>query len=256
METNTQIDTGTDTGTGSDSYTDTGTDSSTSGYIHSPMIPEGGEFVPYDTAIELAKKDGLRAVKCLYKTAKGTEKKNTLVNSYVYVPATIDKDSIANNLPQLMPYFITYLQEQENQIVKDLHKLKVSRVFASNVGMNKVLERLEASQLGSRLNKEMIGAWFVESLESKLTEAFAAKMQIDLNEAGIAELEKLELILGTYKARFSSLAGGKVSLKETECSSLQRAISLAGAIETPIGARFYARLESMKKVQEAELFAL
>jgi len=252
MDTNTPKDTPKDTPTQVGTNLDTGAPIASS--IHRPTLPEGASFLPYDTQIELAAKEGLRAVKCLYKMNMKTQKA-AAENSYIYIPDTITPKKIEENLTKLMPYLVSYLKEQEDALVKDLHKLKVSTVFASNLGINKIIERLERSSLGNRLNKEMIEAWFTENVAESLAEAFATKLGVT-EKSSEAELSKLSSVLEVYKIRFSSLAGGKVSMKETECDSLQRAISISDSLKTPIGARFYARLESMKKAQEVDLLAL
>jgi len=210
-----------------------------------------GYFNEYDTAVPLPEVSGFRPVKCLYKI-NPTTKVAAGANSYIYIVDAITEDAVKERLAEFLPYFVNYLQEQENEIIKGLHKSGSVYLADNATGIDTVLERLEASGTGNRLNKEKIEAWFDTSMSGKLAEAFAAKMGVS-DTSTDAELEKLQGIIDTYKRKFSGLASGKVIYRAEEAEVMQKALTVTGADESMIGSRFVARLERMKKVDDNSL---
>lgn len=210
-----------------------------------------GTFQEYDTALALPEVTGFRAVKCLYKMNPQT-KQIAGKNSYIYLIDAITEESIQARLPEFMPFFVSYLQEQENQVVKDLHKSGSVYLADAATGLDVVLARLEASGTGNRLNKEKIESWFDAEMNDRLSSAFSSKMGISA-ESSEAELTKLISVVDTYKAKFSGLASGKVAYRKEEAEVLVRALEVTEAEKSLIGSRFALRLQRMIDKKEDDL---
>lgn len=222
---------------------------STAAMDRDAILASGDTFHEYDSQIALSDKKGCRAVKCLYKT----NSKTGVVagkNSYVYIPDSITEESIGENIDALLPYFISYLQEKEDSIVKDLHKSGAVTVYPTNVGMEKVIALLEASGEGSRLNKEKIESWFDAEIAELLLAAFSEKTGLP------ADSEKVITVVSVYRTKFASLASPKVHMRKEECETLQKALEVVGMNDSGIGAKFMGRLERMKVADSELLLAL
>ena len=214
-----------------------------------------GDFKPYDAQLPIAEIAGTRIVKCLYQRSAKTGEK-VQENSYVRIPCKhLTEELIAERIAELTPYVLSYLQEQENEIIKADHKLGLLKVYCEALSIDKLIEKLEAQEVGARLNKDKIEAWFVAELEPSLTLKFAEKLGLT-EESGEAELQKLEMILNAYKKKFASLASGKTFIKEDDCFAMRGVIVAAEATSSLIGARFMTRLENMSKKEDDLLLSL
>ncbi len=214
-----------------------------------------GKFKAYDSQLPVAEITGTRIVKCLYQVSPKTGRK-VQENSYVRLPTKhLTEEHVVSRIAELSPYVLVWLQGLEDIAIRDLHKKGGLTVYTEGLSLDKVIEALEVSSQGSRLNKESIEAWFTLEVEPNLAELFADKMGID-EEASEAELEKLELVLAAYKAKFASLASGKTFIKEDDCLAMIKVVEEAGADETLIGTRFVARLNKMQERTDNLLMSL
>lgn len=215
------------------------------------------KFAPYDSQLPIEIGEGKRLVKCLYKENKKTGKKAG-VNSYIIVPESHLSESImVENAVRLAPYVSAFMQEQEDKLIKEAHIKKTIGFSDTWLGLDKILESLDAAGQGNRLNKEKIEAWFNSDMQEPLIVAFASKMGISETPTD-AELNKLIEITEVYKAKFSSLASGKTVYKKDEAELLQRALEVTGLgadSENSIGSKFYKRLEGMKNTTVNTLLA-
>lgn len=203
-------------------------------------------FRPYDSALgEQPALAGYRNVKCLYKTNAKTGKV-AADNSQIRVEDGITEAVIVERIKELAPYLVGFLQGEQDKIVKRLHLAGMTLLSPKQYSLDEVVAALEASGTSQRLNKEQIEAWFAADMYEILLVAFADKMGIV--EAPTEEQQtKLDAILGVYKAKFGSLASGKTHYREEEADMLLKALSVAGAEDSSIGARFVARLTKMKE---------
>jgi len=208
-------------------------------------------FRPYDSQLPVPDLKGYRTVKCLYKTPKGATKAE-YANSYIRVSDHITEQAVADKLADFAPYFVAYLQEQENALVKELHKRGETKVASDYLSLDTLLAFLEESNTSSRLNGDAIAAWFNDYMRDSLLIAFSEKMGLS-DEPTAAELEKLAAILSTYENKYKSLASGKTAYRKEEAELLQRALEVTEADKTTIGARFYKRLEAMKTATADDL---
>lgn len=219
-----------------------------------------GAFKPYDSQLPLSEIKHTRIVTCLYKATKDS-KTGELVpskwsNSYVRIPVShLSEEVVKANIDELAPYVVSYLRSIEDIMIKESHKNGLLSVYCEGLNLAKVLEKLDETDSGSRLNKEKIEAWFVDTLQDALAAKFADKMGLNENSSE-AELARLEAILEAYKAKFASLASGKTFIKEADCLAMIGVIKNCEAEETSIGSRFLARLEKMGTKEEDLLLAL
>lgn len=220
-----------------------------------------GKFYPYDSAIELPEMEKNRIVRCMYRNAEGT--KNPKVSEYVYIPDHISDSIVEENLTELMPYIVSYLQSIEDAEIKKNHSAGIS-LYVDGLSIAKIIDLLEASEAGQRLTKEKIEEWFDEELSSHVGNLFAAKLGIDLNLSGeeLAEVEnfdKLIKVIQAYKNKFSSLAGGKTVLPKADCESMMRLLEMVeqeSGKMTQLGSRFIKRLNKMAQNDDDLLLSL
>jgi len=208
-------------------------------------------FKEYDTALTIPAVEGYRAVKCLYKKNAKTGKAAG-TNSFVRIADHITSEAVTDKLAGLMPYLITYLQEEENKVVKAKHVAGATIIDPDTISLDSIIAALESSGTNNRLNKERVEEWFAGSMLESLMVAFADKMGLS-DEPTQAELDKLEQITGVYKAKFASLASGKTSYRPEEAELMLKALDVTGAGTTEIGGRFVVRLERMKTVSTDDL---
>lgn len=203
-------------------------------------------FRPYDSQIVPEIAVSQRAVKCLYKENMKTKEKAG-ENSYIAIPtAHVTEKVVIENVIKLAPYVVQFLQSVEDGIIKTAHKTGSLGFTDSYFSLDKLLEVLDESGQGNRLNAEKIGDWFKAEMRDKLVEAFAAKLGVG-DEPTEQELDKLASITTAYQSKFASLASGKTHYRAEECVILQKALEVTGANEGAIGEKFYNRLEKMKE---------
>lgn len=218
-----------------------------------------GQFKAYDSQLDIPEIAGTRVVKCLYQVNKKTGEK-VRENSYVRIPTKhLTEEYILANIADLTPYFLDYLRTVEDGMIRDEHKAGITQVFTEYLSLDKIVEKLEESATSSRLNKEKIEAWFTEYVETELLTSFAEKLGIDLESlegASEEKLARLEVVIGAYKAKFASLASGKVFINEADCTAMIGVIQKCDTKESLIGKRFVARLEKMSQKEEDLLLTL
>jgi hypothetical protein len=214
-----------------------------------------GKANPYDSQLPLADIAGTRIVKCLYQVNKKTGKK-AAENTYYRIPCKhLTEELIVERIAELSPYVLAWMQEVEDKEIKGYHSQGGIDYHVDGLSIDKIIEALEASEQGARLNKEKIEAWFVAEVQDSLAVAFAEKL--GLNEQSSEEqLSKLEMVLNAYKAKFASLASGKTFIKEADCIAMVAVITKAAAQDSLLGARFIKRLGSMKKKEDELLLSL
>ncbi len=217
---------------------------------------ELGRFKAYDSQLVIADIVGTRIIKCLYQKNPKTGNK-AQENSYVRIPTKhLTEEYIVSKIAELSPYVLGWMQGIEEQIIREQHKKGALNVYTDGLGMDKLIAHLEESSEGSHLNKDKIDAWFIACVQDELTALFAAKMNLDENSSE-AELEKLELVLGAYKLKFCSLAGGKAFIKVEDCIAMIAVIKQCEvATKSLLGIRFIARLEKMQIKKDDNLLSL
>lgn len=214
-------------------------------------------FRAYDPQLPIVPEAGLRTVKCLYKETKDKvtgKTKKAGENAYIKIPtAHISADVVKKELETLTPYFVAYLQAEEDKIIKEAHKTGSIGFGDSYFSLAKIVEFIEAETQGARLNSEAIVNWFEEEVEELLVVAFAEKLGINAAQPTDAELSKLQAIAGAYKSKFGSLASGKTHYRKEEAELMQKALEVTGAKNGLLGSKFWTRLEGMKTATNDDL---
>lgn len=209
-------------------------------------------FHPYTSDLPITVPEGMRLVKCLYKTNLKTGNVAG-ENSYIIVPEShLSEEVVIAEVATLAPYISAYLQEQEDKIIKEAHKNKSIGFSDAFLSVAKILEALDASGQGNRLNKDKIESWYNSDMKEQLLVAFADKMGLS-DTPSDEEITRLSEISEVYKAKYASLASGKTLYKKEEAELLIKALTVTGAGENGIGARFVTRLEGMKTHKSEEL---
>ena len=225
--------------------------------ITSAIAPALGEYLPYDSQLPIAEIPGTRIVKCLYRRDPKADPTTARASVYVRIPAKhINEEAILENFPALLPHIISYLESIEDEAIKKEHASGLLRFYHEKLSFAAILESLESSNEGARLTKEKIESWFSEVIEANLMLAFIAKLGLNPDSLDEAQLLKLELVLGAYKGKFSSLAGGKTYLKPADCEALLKVLSECDSARSNIGARLSSRLSAMGNKEQEDLLCL
>lgn len=214
-----------------------------------------GEYKPYDSQLPIAEIEGTRIVKCLYqKSTKGANAgTKARDNTYVRVPTKhLTEEIVSERIAELTPYVITWLQAQEDELIKADHKAGLLSVYCDGLSLDKIIEKLELAEQGARLTKDKITAWFNDEVKEDLLVLFAVKMNLS-DDPSSDELDKLAVVLAAYQRKFESLASGKCSIAEEDCLAMIKVVRECDADKSLIGSRFVAKLDKMSKVEEVLL---
>lgn len=207
-------------------------------------------FRPYNSQLPVPDLKGYRTVKVVYRdNGKGEKKGET---SFIRVTDWIDESTVQDNIAALAPFFVSFLQGQEDEIVKEAHRSGSTTFTTERQNIAAIIEFLENNATQQRLNGEKIAEWFNDNMAGALADAFAEKLGIS-GEPTEAELVKLLQVCNVYSKKLQSLASPKTAYKKEEAELLQKALEVTGARETTIGGRFYARLEAMKLATPEDL---
>jgi hypothetical protein len=190
------------------------------------------------------------------------ESKRDKVNSYVRVPNRhLSENSITARIDDLMPHIINMLEAEEDKMIKELHSKGQLNIYPESLSLDKLIESLEESGNAGRLNKEMIGKWFDEFISDFLTNAFAEKIGISLEqleqsledptEEDLEKLAKVERIVIAYKTKLESLASPKVSLNKEDSEALLNMFTkIPTALDNSVGRRLQSRINNTKDKED------
>ena len=222
-----------------------------------------GQFKPYDAQLTIPDIAGTRIAKLLYQVNKKTGTK-AAENSYVRLPIKHLSDAaITEQLPSLLPHIHDWLASIEDLQIRESHKKGQLNVFTDGLSIAKLVEVLESSGNGERLNKDKIAAWFKEYMQEGMEDLVATKLGItaegiDAGTVTQVQIDKIDMIVRAYKVKFESLAGGKTALPDADCLAMIDVIGkVAGAGDSILGEKFVARLtKMMEKEKEEELLLM
>lgn len=203
---------------------------------------EAGNFVfmPYDAKAPVFEA-GLRTVKCLYKTASGKNNVCALINP-------LEVSEVTEKFDSLMPHFMSYLESEQDKIVKSLHTSDDASFTPDSISLDAVINALNAERSSGRMNKEIIGAWFDSELADSLTVLFADKLGIS-DSPTQEETDKLDSFISVYRAKFSGLAANSVHYQVEECDKLLVALDKCevDSASDLVAGKIVEKLEKMKK---------
>ena len=212
---------------------------------------ELGQFKAYDAQLTIPEIVGTRIVKLCYQVNKKTGEK-AAENSYLYVPTShLNERTVTEKIAALAPHVVDWLATLEDASLREQHKAGATQVFTEYLTIEKLIDALEASGTGERLNKEKIGAWFDECMRDGLELLIADKLGLTPDNTSEAALVKLDAIAGAYREKFCSLAGGKTVFKIDDCKALVNVIEkIEAARVSMLGSRFVERLTKMMQPKD------
>jgi len=212
-----------------------------------------GEFKAYDSAnvpVEIA---GTRITKCLYRA----DNTSGLVSSYVRLPiAHLASDLISVALPDLQDHILNWLESVEDKKIKSAHAKGQLNIFTSGLSIASIIDYLEETTEGGRLNKDKISAWFTSAFEAPLSLVVASKLGIDIEHANESELLKVMAVVKAYQIKFEVFASPKASIKTEDMEAMRKAIILCSLEQDSLALRFIARMNKIESDNKDALFAL
>lgn len=203
-------------------------------------------FQAYDPKSPTAATLGGRMVSICYKGKKvdGELIAPKLANSCIEVPL-IKTDEVKEQIEQLLPHVVSYLETVQDSIAKELHSRNTGEAEQEEAfNLSAILVKLEATTTTSRLSKEQAEQWFDSEVADNLAVLFADKFGISDNPSE-AEIDKVAAICNVYRKNLSALAGPKTNYKVSEAQMLQKVLDMTDARDSVIGGRMYSRLDKM-----------
>jgi hypothetical protein len=190
---------------------------------------------------------GQRLAKVTYKTIN--DKDNPMYgikrdSQCVSIPMIAVGD-IRNNLTALEPHVIEYLQSVQDKIIREKIDAGSKSISTEEISVASMIEWLESNNESGRLTKESVGKWFDESIGEMLAVVLADKLGVSSTPSD-KESAQIMAVVGTFKDKVSSLAGGKTSYEPKMCDSLIKCLELAPAGDA-LASRFMVRLNKMKE---------
>jgi hypothetical protein len=204
----------------------------------------GHSVVTYDPKSSKAF-TGQRLSKVTYKTVSdktseffGIKRESKCVS----IPLIAHVDVISN-AQALAPYVAEYLQSVQDKIVRERIDAGCKTITQEEISITAIMEWLDTNNESGRLTKDTVAAWFDENIADSLALVLADKLGVSETPTN-AENAQVMKVLGTFKDKVSSLAGGKTMYEPKLCESLKKCIELAPAGDA-LASKFTARLDKM-----------
>ena len=141
--------------------------------LHTSM----GEYNRFDSKLDIPEVAGTRVVKSLYQANSDGIKVRE--SEYCYVPTKhITMEIVFSEFDKLGEYLVEYLRSVEDKMIVADHRKGALSVYPDGLSLEKIVNYLESKAQGSKLNKEMLIAWFKDSIAESLIILFADKMGI------------------------------------------------------------------------------
>lgn len=195
---------------------------------------------------------GQRLSVMFWKTQNGIKRDSKCVS----IPR-INTADVRNHIESLLPHMVSMLEGVQNKLIREAYESRnVSTVVGSEIDINCCLAYLaDSGSDGERLTKEVLSAWFLETVSDKLMLAIANKLGYEENNISEAEGNKIEAILRAYEDKVSKLASGAYKLPAKEAIAVKNAINVIGELDS-IGSKLVSKLDKMINASEELLFAL
>jgi len=185
-----------------------------------------------------------------WKTGKDGIKKDS---KSVSIPKTVGLTP--EELQSMVPHVIGMLESVQNKIVRELVESGKNAIGFPEISISECIKYLAESDSDGngnsvRLTKEVINAWFMDSLNDKLMLALSDKLGVGDNPSN-EQCQLIENTTNAFKSKICSLAGGTVKLDVKTAKSVKNAIMLGVGNEgidienDVIGSKLVARLDKM-----------
>lgn len=191
-------------------------------------------FFDYDAKQEYPAPDGKRLVTCLYRSKAGHTAARP--NQAMFIPDWITPELVAENLPVLSEYIVSYLQDMEQDMIRAKHKECSTMLGDSVFSIASLREYLDSKGAGVRLSGEAITAWYKDSgLQEALVLLYTEK----------AGASKAPLLVEFIGKRLVSLASPKTVWSAEEIEKIKPLLDSAEA--DSMKAKLLGRIASMQE---------
>lgn len=169
--------------------------------------------------------DGQRLVRLI---AKGENKSPNLSESMCVSIPRVTQDQVADVIDRLLPHVVGLVQDAQDKIIRE-HRIQTGHdgVGDDAIGMEQVIEWLDANAAGDRVSAEYLAEWFKEEYWDAAVQYVASALEIDLSQASgeipLAVIQKCNVL----RDMFTGWASPKYS---PAIPKLKAMIRFAGAI--------------------------
>lgn len=187
---------------------------------------------------------GQRLAKVKYKTtAKTPAKFPSICASVPFIDTK--SEAYAECLPALTVHIRAMLENAQDGIIRSLYESSdgtLSQVVDSDISIHACIAYLDAESTGGRLTKELIDAWFTESVAESVSALIVEKLGYS-GEMTEEQETKVSRHVAGFKDMYSALAGGKTLYNEKQCKNLLFVFELIDSDD--LGEKLKARLHGM-----------
>lgn len=131
--------------------------------------------------------DGQRLVRLI---AKGENKNPNLSQSMCVSVPRVSSEVVADAIDRLLPHVVGMVQDAQDKIIRELRIADgVDAVSDADIGIEKVIEWLDANAAGDRVSSEYLQAWFMDEYKDVAMEYIAHAM--DASKTADGEYPKI-----------------------------------------------------------------
>lgn len=194
---------------------------------------------------------GQRLSKVTYKTVTNKEdplygiKRESKCVSLPMIPVA----DVVSNIQALAPVVVEYLHSVQDKIVRERIDAGALSISMDEISIAGCIEYLDSNSESGRLTKEVVAAWFNETIAEPLAVTLADRLGVSATPTD-AESAKILAVVEAFKGKVAALAGGKTAYEPKVCTSLISALNLAPSGDV-LATRFTARLNKMIEESKA-----
>ena len=196
---------------------------------------------------------GQRLVKVGYKLTDAMKKKGiaSVPDSICVSVPPVQTEYSPEELKALMPYISAILEDAQNGIVRKLYEAnrELSQVLDSELSFAACMEYLDEAE-SNRLTLELLGTWFVESLQSAATEFIRGHAAKKFSGKELDEITAKQV--KGYKDMLCALSGGATIYNATQRQNLETILGLSGGDDL-IAPKLVKRLEKMAAKERKDM---
>lgn len=188
----------------------------------------------------IAKKDG-----------EGNYNANLTQSLCVSVPRVVDAQ-IAEAINQLMPHIGRMIEDAQDVIIRELRlETGCNEVDDEDISIAKVIAYLDAEGTGSRLTKEYLEKWFVESYSDVAAEFICTMNKWDAETLGEEQTKVVVQKTKLLASMFSGFSSGKYAPDIPKCKAMIKFAEFAEPVaDERLQAFAVKAAENLKKREE------
>lgn len=221
------------------------------------IISSVHSFVAYNPKAPLAPIDSTqRVAKVKFRITEAAklrgelEKEAKAVSIPKILPLQVQEEAAA-----LMPFVIGMLEGVQDSIIRDLVAAGKTDVRDEQISIAACMAYMqEETSNGGRMSGDDVKAWFTDTLEDKLSLAFADKLGVTATTATPEQEAKIQQIVNAYRDKLAMLASPKTRYDVVSADKMLGALQLVA--DEPQAALWIARINKMKQAEGDLLLAL